>query len=131
MKRNVVAQKLWACLIACAILLSGVFATVSHASASPGGQSTFTAICTANGIKWVDLQTAEVYESQQASLEVETAEKLPCPVCVLGFVGPLPAASDFISTYSHQPALTFSIESDSIRQQLAFSQSNPRAPPRI
>ncbi len=130
MKLSVFARKLWACLIACAILLSSIVATVSHASVVSAGASTFSAICTATGIKWVDLRTDEIYDGQQAPIEVETSVKSPCYVCAFGFVGLLPTTSDFSQTHSLQSINIFSNRSDSIRQKLAFSQSNPRAPPR-
>ena len=128
MKRANFSTKIYALIIAFAMVMSSLVTTLSHASGGGiGVNKSLVAICSSLGLQWLDTRTGQVQESGPTSEKSDSSTH--CSACITHLSGLPPATNSTIFfDFSDNSAPTRLVVASALTR-LPTNQANPRAPP--
>jgi hypothetical protein len=130
MTRARFSTKIYALIVAFAVVLSSLAPTLSHATrGAKGVNHNLMAVCTTVGLKWLDIKTGQVQDSSPASGNSDSSTN--CSACLTHLAGlpPAPNATNF-SIFTDGTRLLL-LATSPVLSRLTTNQANPRAPPSL
>jgi hypothetical protein len=130
MKRIMTMQKVWAFMVAFAIVLASLAPTLAHSSKRPDGIAEgVISVCTTTGLKWLDVQTGELRAADDGLSKSKGF--VHCQDCLTHFIALPHSDLDRVSFVKNSSQSVFASLDAPPHQPLFFRQNNPRAPPHI
>jgi len=123
-------QKVWAFMVAFAIVLASLAPTLAHSSKRPDGIAEgVISVCTTTGLKWLDVQTGELRAADDGLSKSKGF--VHCQDCLTHFIALPHSDLDRVSFVKNSSQSVFASLDAPPHQPLFFRQNNPRAPPHI
>ena len=130
MKKADVSSRVWAFMIAFAIMLASLAPTLAHSSKRPEAIAEgVISVCTTTGLKWLDIQTGELRTADIG--ESESSSFVHCQDCLTHFIALPHTGLGRISLVRKSSQRVFASLHATPPERPFFWQNNPRAPPYI
>ncbi|MFZ4708781.1 MAG: DUF2946 family protein [Zwartia sp.] len=129
MNRANFSTKIYAFIIAIAMVLSALTSMPSHAKRVATDISTLITVCTTAGLKWLDLKTGQVQDWSPASNNLDSSTH--CSACLTQVEGlpPTLSTTNFVIFADGTDLILF--DAPPALARLIRNQANPRAPPSL
>lgn len=130
MKKADVSSRVWAFMIAFAIMLASLAPTLAHSSKRPEAIAEgVISVCTTTGLKWLDIQTGEMLTADIG--QSESSSVVHCQDCLTHFIALPHTGLGRISLFRKSSHSVFAFFDATPHQRHFSRQNNPRAPPHI
>lgn len=130
MSRAFISTKIWAFMIAFAIVVVSLAPTLAHSSKRPEAIAEgVISVCTTTGLKWLDIQTGELRTADIG--ESESSSVAHCQDCLTHFIALPHTGLGRISLVRKSSQRVFASLDATPPERPFFWQNNPRAPPHI